>query len=298
VLTSGSILEYRGDAFVNAANEGCTGGFGVDEMVNRSGGFALKQARGALGGCVTGEAKVTAAFAHKHTRWIIHAVGPVYRVNPLRQGFDATDPRAGPYMRSLDPLLASAYCAALERARELKARRVGFCLLSAGVFRGERPLSEIVEIGVRTLAWAVLFGKGSSSESDGGRSGLDEVQLIGWTAEEQELLLIIGENVREEIASGTFEPPECQRGANFIGSAVMSGAPEPELELQPEPEPEPEPEPHSVAAAGAELGAWQLLTEELATAEAVEALSQAARAARGGRDPRSGLADGAGLPQR
>ena len=77
VLTSGSILEYRGDAFVNAANEGCTGGFGVDEMVNRSGGFALKQARGALGGCVTGEAKVTAAFAHKHTRWIIHAVGPV-----------------------------------------------------------------------------------------------------------------------------------------------------------------------------------------------------------------------------
>lgn len=58
ILAAGSILDYVGDAFVNAANEGCTGGFGVDEQVNKAGGYELKEARKLFGGCKTGDAKV------------------------------------------------------------------------------------------------------------------------------------------------------------------------------------------------------------------------------------------------
>jgi len=76
IIAAGSILDYTGDAFVNAANEGCTGGFGVDEQVNRAGGYALKEARKLLGGCPTGEAKVTESFEHRKVKHIIHAVGP------------------------------------------------------------------------------------------------------------------------------------------------------------------------------------------------------------------------------
>ena len=45
VLSKGSVLDFKGDAFINAANEGCVGGFGLDEQVNLSGGFQLKEAR-------------------------------------------------------------------------------------------------------------------------------------------------------------------------------------------------------------------------------------------------------------
>ena len=86
VLAAGSILEYTGDAFVNAANEGCVGGFGVDEMVNRSAGHALRRVRQTLGGCPTGEAKLTASFDHTRVAHIIHAVGPVYRINRIKDG--------------------------------------------------------------------------------------------------------------------------------------------------------------------------------------------------------------------
>lgn len=57
-------VNIPGDAIVNAANEGCTGGFGVDEIINKSGGFKLKEARKLLNGCATGDAKVTPSFDH------------------------------------------------------------------------------------------------------------------------------------------------------------------------------------------------------------------------------------------
>jgi hypothetical protein len=61
----GSILAFRGDAIVNAANEGCVTGFGVDEAVNRAaGGFLIKEARRGLQGCPTGQAKVTGSVEH------------------------------------------------------------------------------------------------------------------------------------------------------------------------------------------------------------------------------------------
>ena len=196
-LVAGSILDYRGDAIVNAANEGCTGGFGVDELVNRAGGAELKEARKQLGGCPTGEAKVTESFNHSsHVKHIVHAVGPVYRVNQMKQGFDNDDERAGPYMRSLDPFLRDAYQASLGRASSgCGATSVGFCLLSAGVFRGARPLDDVVEIGLRTVAHA-LVTKQACAE------GLREVLLCAYSPEEQQVLREAGLRVRDELARG------------------------------------------------------------------------------------------------
>ena len=70
-LAAGSALDYVGDALVNAANEGCIGGAGIDEHVNRSGGPRLRLARQALNGCPTGGAKTTPSFEHLRTRWIV-----------------------------------------------------------------------------------------------------------------------------------------------------------------------------------------------------------------------------------
>ena len=76
----GSILAFSGDAIVNAANAGGVAGFGVDQAINRAAGdFEIKQARQQFNGIETGCAKTTSSFKHTRVRWIIHAVGPVYR---------------------------------------------------------------------------------------------------------------------------------------------------------------------------------------------------------------------------
>jgi hypothetical protein len=80
---AGGILDCAGaHAVVNAANEGCVGGGGVDGAVNAVGGSALVRARRLLGGCATGCAKATPAFGLARRRiadWIVHAVGPDLR---------------------------------------------------------------------------------------------------------------------------------------------------------------------------------------------------------------------------
>jgi len=195
-IVAGSVLDFRGDAFVNAANEGCVGGFGIDEVVNRSGGARLKEARKLLGGCRTGSAKVTESFDHTSTRWIVHAVGPVYRVNKLKQGFDEADDGAAAYMRSLDPKLVHAYRSSLDRCEEVNARSIGFCILSAGVFRGARPLHEVVQIGIRTLVHAL------STVSPNRRLAFESVAFFAFSDEEQELARSIGEEVAAEVAAG------------------------------------------------------------------------------------------------
>lgn len=195
-LLAGSVLDWQGDAFVNAANEGCVGGFGIDEVVNQAGGPELKSARKQLGGCPTGHAKSTLAYSHTKTKHVVHAVGPVYRVNRVKQGFDEEDARAGPHMRSLDPLLRDAYRASLRCAgSECGASSVGFCLLSAGVFRGSRPLEAVVEIGLRTLVHALATSSACAE-------GIESVAVCAFAPEEQQALRAAGERVSHELASG------------------------------------------------------------------------------------------------
>lgn len=165
-ISSGSILDYSGDAIVNAANEGCVGGFGVDEQINIAGGYELKIERKKLGGCKTGNAKITPSFLHSKVKWIIHAVGPAYRLK-----FE---------MNKEDKLLISAYKASLKISKEHSISKIGFCLLSTGVFRGIRDLKDILEISLLTLIENVY-------------ENLEEINIVAWTEDEQKLLVEIAD---------------------------------------------------------------------------------------------------------
>ncbi len=129
----GDITKEDVDAVVNAANEALAGGGGVDGAIHRAAGAEqLQEACRALGGCPTGEVRVTPGF-RLPARWIIHAVGPRYR-----------DGRHGEA-----ELLASCYRRALEAADELGARSVAFPAISTGVYG--YPSEEAARIAVETL---------------------------------------------------------------------------------------------------------------------------------------------------
>src|SRR6516164_190723 len=121
------------DAVVNAANHLLAGGGGVDGAIHRAAGWAeLQEACRRLGGCEPGQAKATPGFALP-ARWIIHAVGPVWR------GGQTGEP----------DVLASCYRAALAVADELGAASVAFPAISTGAFGFPRRLA--AEIAVTTL---------------------------------------------------------------------------------------------------------------------------------------------------
>jgi len=149
----------------------------VDEQVNRAGGFELKQARKLLGGCPTGQAKVTESFDLKTVKHIIHAVGPVYR---LKFGM-SPDEDHSEFLEQKDPLLVSAYKASLSCAKDLGVATLGFTLLSAGVFRGERPLQDILHIGLKTVV-------------NNCYDGLKEVTMVAWTKEEQDAMVELADD--------------------------------------------------------------------------------------------------------
>jgi len=148
-ILSGSILDFKGDAIVNAANNGGVSGFGVDQAINRAAGdFEIKEARKKFNGIPTGEAKSTLSYRHDKVKRIIHAVGPVYRDNVISSRSNSTQ-------KEKDELLKRAYRSALVDAVAHGAKSVGFCLLSAGAFRGERLLDDIVDIAIASISESV-----------------------------------------------------------------------------------------------------------------------------------------------
>ena len=126
----GDITREDADAIVNAANSGLARGGGVCGAIFAAAGPELDGACARLGGCPTGEAKVTPGF-RLPARWIIHAVGPVW------QGGHAGEP----------DLLASAYRRSLAVADEVGARSVAFPAISTGIYG--YPLDPATEIAVR-----------------------------------------------------------------------------------------------------------------------------------------------------
>ena len=132
-VTRGDITALAVDAIVNAANSGLRGGGGVDGAIHRAAGPELLQACRAIGGCPTGEARVTPAFGLE-AKHVIHAVGPVWH------GGDSGEPE----------LLASAYREALLAAKSVGARDVAFPAISTGVYG--YPLDAAADVAVATVS--------------------------------------------------------------------------------------------------------------------------------------------------
>jgi O-acetyl-ADP-ribose deacetylase len=133
---SGNIVEAGTEAIVNAANARLAGGGGVDGAIHRVAGPELYKETSRFGGCPTGSAVITSAGQFPPpTRYIIHAVGPIY---------DRSEPA-----RSAE-LLASAYGRSLELAGENRIESVAFPSISTGAYG--YPIEDAAPIAIATVA--------------------------------------------------------------------------------------------------------------------------------------------------
>lgn len=132
-LRLGNITHEAVDAIVNAANRSLLGGGGVDGAIHAAGGPAILEECRRIGGCPTGEARITGA-GRLPARHVIHAVGPVFR-------------DGGPEDAEL---LAAAYRNSLALAREHGLRRVAFPSISTGAYG--YPIAAAARVALGTVA--------------------------------------------------------------------------------------------------------------------------------------------------
>jgi O-acetyl-ADP-ribose deacetylase len=152
-LVQGDIVTQDVDAVVTAANASLAGGGGVDGAIHRAAGPRLLEACRELGGCPTGEARITPGF-DLQARYVIHAVGPRWRGG----GHGEAD------------LLAGAYRSSLELAERQSLRSLAFPSISTGAYG--YPLQAAARVAIGTVADHLEAG-----------SALDTVRFVLFSAD-------------------------------------------------------------------------------------------------------------------
>lgn len=147
-VTMGDIVEQEVDAIVNAANNSLLGGGGVDGAIHYAAGPQLLEECRTLGGCPTGEAKITKGYLLP-AKWVIHTVGPIWKGGDLME----------------EKLLNNAYMNSLILAEEYGIKSIAFPGISIGAYAF--PVGRASEIAVGTVIEHLKTG-----------SKLEDVRLI------------------------------------------------------------------------------------------------------------------------
>ncbi|KAI0805962.1 A1pp-domain-containing protein [Irpex lacteus] len=157
-LYQGTITELEVDAIVNAANRSLLGGGGVDGAIHRAAGKQLVEECRTLGGCATGDAKITKGY-NLPAKHVIHTVGPVY---------DDSD------VEECAKLLASCYRRSLEVAVDNSLKHAAFPSISTGIYG--YPIKDATHIAINEVRKFL--------ESESGTK-LERVIFVVWSDEDK-----------------------------------------------------------------------------------------------------------------